>query len=582
MVYQVLARRWRPRDFSEVEGQIETVTILQNSLNSQKLHHAYLFTGTRGIGKTTIARIFAKALICEQGISAKPCNTCENCIAVTECSCVDVMEIDAASRTKVEDTRAILDNLIYSPSICRFKIYIIDEVHMLSNHSFNALLKSLEEPPSHVKFLLATTDPQKIPITILSRCLEFKLKIFSPQIIAEQLKKILTIEHRLFEEHALLQIAAAANGSMRDALSLLERVLAFSENLTAITLPDVCRVIGIPGSTQIINLLISTIQPNPKQAMQIMNDLFINNCDLFAVLQEMQLLLKNITILQLIPDVSLHDLINKRLVVSKELLDLLLKLANNISQSDLQLYYDIVLTGYKNLPFVPDLQVGFEMIILRMLACKAMPKFELQPDADAINLLEKDPSNSNYNNYSIDFSKVDGSEKVFEPDQDNRDIFTNNAEPHPSNKEIQETKDIKEDQRQNSEQADLYSIINQLNLSRLTKELAENSVFEIDNVGYTNMNEINQIKLIVDNNKKILITKNNIKNLEMAFSQYFHRAVKIKLEIVDFKQCPDLEKKTIKARYEQTKQKFIEKDLSLQQLVNNFDAEIEEITTHQG
>ncbi|MGI9214117.1 MAG: DNA polymerase III subunit gamma/tau, partial [Gammaproteobacteria bacterium] len=272
MTYQVLANKWRPKDFTEVVSQVAAVTILENSLDSQKLHHAYLFTGTRGVGKTTIARIFAKALICERGISANPCNSCNFCVEVNQGHCLDVIEIDAASRTKVEDTRAILDNLAYAPTKARFKIYIIDEIHMLSNHSFNALLKSLEEPPKHIKFILATTDPQKLPITILSRCLQLKLKLLPVNAIINQLEKILVIENKVFEKEGLLQLAIAANGSMRDALSLLEQVLAFSDNLPVITYAAVIQALNLPDEVKTINLLKSVILSDVNMVIGIIED----------------------------------------------------------------------------------------------------------------------------------------------------------------------------------------------------------------------------------------------------------------------------------------------------------------------
>ncbi|MFY9179295.1 MAG: DNA polymerase III subunit gamma/tau, partial [Venatoribacter sp.] len=229
MSYQVLARKWRPRFFDEMVGQEHVLRALINALNKQQLHHAYLFTGTRGVGKTTIARILAKCLNCEQGISARPCGECSACKEIAEGRFVDLIEVDAASRTKVEDTRELLDNVQYAPTRGRFKVYLIDEVHMLSSHSFNALLKTLEEPPAHVKFLLATTDPQKLPITVLSRCLQFNLKNMAPQQVVEHLTNVLNTENIPFEDSALWQLGRAAQGSMRDALSLTDQAIAYGE-----------------------------------------------------------------------------------------------------------------------------------------------------------------------------------------------------------------------------------------------------------------------------------------------------------------------------------------------------------------
>ncbi len=519
MVYQVLARKWRPRDFTEVASQPETVTVLQNSLDSQKLHHAYLFTGTRGVGKTTIARILAKSLICEYGISSKPCNTCQLCQAVTAGNCIDVIEIDAASRTKVEDTRVVLDNLAYAPSIARFKIYIIDEVHMLSHHSFNALLKSLEEPPSHVKFLLATTDPQKLPITVLSRCLQFKLKMFAIKDIIKQLEKIVLIENKLFEEHALLQLAIAARGSMRDALSLLEQVLAFGQNIDKITQLDVSKVLGIPDSIRLINLLTAVIKLDVDQIMTIIHDFCHNNFDVAIILQEIQCLLKNIAILQLAPNVAMLDtMINK---------NLLLELANMASKEDIQLYYEIAVNGFKNLAFVPDPKVGFEMIMLRMAAFKPVKIGTNQHIVPSVLYVTDPPV-------------------IHEPSQ------------------------IKKNQPRLLEKTiDNHININKLNISGLTKELAESAIFEF----ITDT----KIKLIIDENKKIFITKNNVENLQTEFSKYFDKSIKIKVELQDFIKHPHLIEKTIKWQSQQQKQKFIDGDHNLQQLLVNFDAKVEDI-----
>lgn len=523
MVYQVLARKWRPRDFTEVASQPATVTVLQNSLDSQKLHHAYLFTGTRGVGKTTLARIFAKSLICEQGISSKPCNTCDLCQMVTAGNCIDVIEIDAASRTKVEDTKAVLDNLAYAPNIARFKIYIIDEVHMLSNHSFNALLKSLEEPPSHVKFLLATTDPQKLPITVLSRCLQFKLKMFTPQAIAAQLEKILLIEHKTFEQSALLQLAIAARGSMRDALSLLEQVLAYSEHVEKITQSNVCNVLGIPDSIRLINLLTAIIKSDVDNTIKIVNNFFENNFEIATVLQEIQLMLKNIAILQLLPNNNLLDEMFNR--------ELLLELANMASIEEIQLYYDIAVNGFKDLAFLPDLKIGFEMIILRMVGFKAT-KVSVE---DQIMPIDK-----------VDI--VDKIEKI--------EIEKNPAET--TSEPI-------------SENLDFIQIINKLEISAMAKELAEESVFEYM--------DANKIKLIIDKSKKLLNTPRGKKNLQIALNKYFNRNMQIKEEFQDFEKNPALIQKTVKWHNNNIKQEFINNDNTLQQLIKNVNGELTEIIT---
>ncbi|MCK5390959.1 MAG: DNA polymerase III subunit gamma/tau, partial [Deltaproteobacteria bacterium] len=250
MNYQVLARKWRPQNFKEMVGQDHVLRALINALDENRLHHAYLFTGTRGVGKTTVARNFAKALNCEQGISSSPCGQCQACVEISEGRFIDLIEVDAASRTKVEDTRELLDNILYAPTSGRFKIYLIDEVHMLSNHSFNALLKTLEEPPPHVKFLLATTDPQKLPVTILSRCLQFNLKPMPPALISQHLEYILGEENIAFEAAALQEIAHAADGSMRDALSLTDQAIAYGHS--QVNTQEVREMLGTVARDQVI------------------------------------------------------------------------------------------------------------------------------------------------------------------------------------------------------------------------------------------------------------------------------------------------------------------------------------------
>ncbi len=511
MVYQVLARKWRPKDFSEVAVQIPTIKVLQHSLDSQKLHHAYLFTGTRGVGKTTIARILAKSLVCEQGISSQPCNTCTLCQAVTNGNCVDVIEIDAASRTKVEDTRVVLDNLTYAPSMARFKIYIIDEVHMLSMHSFNALLKSLEEPPTHVKFLLATTDPQKLPITVLSRCLQFKLKMFPSAALVEQLEKILFAENKLFEQSAILQIAIAANGSMRDALSLLEQVLAFSEHAEKITKLGVCSVLGVPDPLQIINLLTAVFKGELEEILAIVNSLVEANFDLSIILQEIQVMLKNVAILQILPQ-ALSDPI----ILHK---NLLLNLANMATKEEVQLYYEIAVNGFKNLAFTPDCKVSFEMTMLRMVAFVPVKVNEIAAKDVMVNVSD------------VNVTK-------------DKELVKNTV-------------------------VDFSEIISQLNFSGLTKELAENSVFELIND--------NNIRLIMDENKKMLITKNNIENLQIAFSKYFAREISLKVELQNFQKNQDLLSSTVRAKKQFELRNFVNNDQDLQQLISNFDGKIEQL-----
>jgi DNA polymerase-3 subunit gamma/tau len=352
MNYQVLARKWRPHNFTEMVGQEHVLRALINALDQQRLHHAYLFTGTRGVGKTTVARILAKCFNCETGITSKPCGVCSTCMEIDAGCFADLIEVDAASRTKVEDTRELLDNVQYSPTRGRFKIYLIDEVHMLSGHSFNALLKTLEEPPEHVKFLLATTDPQKLPITVLSRCLQFHLKSLRPDLIEKQLAHILEQENIAFEKKALLPLTRAANGSMRDALSLLDQGIAFSNG--KINYTDICAMLGTLEETHLRDLLTALADENAKQCLMVVHHLSEKNVDFQQVLDDLLACLHQIAITQAVPDLFEDELVAE--------------FSKRFSKEDIQLYYQIALIGKKDFPYASDPKSGFEMIVLRMLA----------------------------------------------------------------------------------------------------------------------------------------------------------------------------------------------------------------------
>lgn len=355
MVHQVLARKWRPRDFETVVGQPYVVQALKNALDQQYLHHAYLYTGTRGVGKTTLARIFAKALNCEKGISSTPCGTCGNCTEIDAGRFPDLFEVDAASRTKVEDTRELLENVLYAPTKGRFKVYLIDEVHMLSGHSFNALLKTLEEPPAHVKFLLATTDYQKLPATILSRCLQFHLMQMTPAQAAAHLRHILDQEKITYEVPATEALGKAANGSMRDALSLLDQSIAYGNGkvLTA----DVQAMLGMIEPTLLLDILSALAAKDGNLLFERVNKLVAQGADLSRSLADLLELIHQIAMIQAVPNLTVDQ--------DSEALRLL---AQQISREDIQLFYQIGVLGQRDLPFAPTMQSGFEMTLLRMLA----------------------------------------------------------------------------------------------------------------------------------------------------------------------------------------------------------------------
>ncbi|OAT48599.1 DNA polymerase III gamma/tau subunits [Proteus hauseri ATCC 700826] len=358
MSYQVLARKWRPQTFNDVVGQRHVLTALANGLDHQRLHHAYLFSGTRGVGKTTIARLFAKGLNCETGITSKPCGQCANCLEIEQGRFVDLIEIDAASRTKVEDTRELLDNVQYAPARGRFKVYLIDEVHMLSRHSFNALLKTLEEPPEHVKFLLATTDPQKLPVTILSRCLQFHLRALDIDQIATQLEKVLSAEHIENDARARQLIARAADGSMRDALSLTDQAIASGEGV--VNADIVSQMLGTIDDAQPLALIEALVKADGQQVMALVNEVASRGTDWENFLVETLSLLHQIAMLQLLPSEE-----NPQEQFTQERLRLL---AKSISPQDLQLYYQTLLVGRKELSYAPDRRMGVEMTLLRALA----------------------------------------------------------------------------------------------------------------------------------------------------------------------------------------------------------------------
>jgi DNA polymerase-3 subunit gamma/tau len=358
MSYIVLARKWRPKRFAEMVGQEHVLRALSNALDSGKVHHAFLFTGTRGVGKTTVARILAKSLNCEKGVSSNPCGVCSACREIDEGRFVDLIEVDAASRTKVDDTRELLDNVQYAPSRGRYKVYLIDEVHMLSNHSFNALLKTFEEPPPHVKFLLATTDPQKLPVTVLSRCLQFSLKRLSATLIGERMKFIAGEENLEFEPAAAALLARAAEGSMRDGLSLMDQLIAFAGGkLTEANTRSMLGTIDRGHVTRILDAL--SRQDGPGVLAQV-QELDRDAPDYDGALVELSAFLQRIAVVQIVPDAAHQD--------EEFDAEALTRLAKALSPEDVQLYYQIALGGRRDLNLAPEPRVGFEMTLLRMLA----------------------------------------------------------------------------------------------------------------------------------------------------------------------------------------------------------------------
>jgi DNA polymerase-3 subunit gamma/tau len=412
MSYIVLARKWRPKKFAEMAGQEHVLKALANALDTGKVHHAFLFTGTRGVGKTTVARILAKSLNCETGVSANPCGVCAACREIDEGRFVDLIEVDAASRTKVDDTRDLLDNVQYAPTRGRYKVYLIDEVHMLSNHSFNALLKTLEEPPPHVKFLLATTDPQKLPVTVLSRCLQFSLKRLSSALIVQRLKHIAAAEGLSAEAAALALLARAADGSMRDALSLLDQLIAFGGG--ALNEANARSMLGTIDRGHIGRIVDALAREDGAALLQCVQHLDGDAPDYERALIELAAFLQRIAIVQVVPAAATTD----------EEFDPqeLARLAQAMAPEDVQLYYQIALGGRRDLSMAPEPRAGFEMTLLRMLAFRpegaaaahsagtaatAVPPRAAAPNAGPAGAAHGSPQGSSNTGAAIDVKAID-------------------------------------------------------------------------------------------------------------------------------------------------------------------------------
>jgi len=438
-MYQVLARKYRPRNFNELVGQNHVSRALTSALERGRLHHAYLFTGTRGVGKTTIARILAKCLNCETGVTSTPCEVCPTCTAVNEGRFIDLIEIDAASRTKVEDTRELLDNVPYAPTQGRFKVYLIDEVHMLSTHSFNALLKTLEEPPEHVKFLFATTDPQKLPITVISRCLQFTLRPLAVDEITEHLGNILNKESIQAEQDAIWQIAESAQGSLRDALSLTDQAIAYGQG--AIQHQDVKEMLGLIDRTIIYDLILAIHQNQKQWVSELLMQFRQQALDVSLVLDQLISTLHELALLQYLPELSLK--------YSAEINKKIMQLSQQIAAQDLQLYYQIACKGRAELQLAVTQEQGFEMSVLRMLAFRPLQPNEVLvvqtnsavvesvhqaviPSADPETTLQQDAQIADVEVEFEDAAITQNAEPEFKPELDDVDLSESVEDNKPS------------------------------------------------------------------------------------------------------------------------------------------------------
>ncbi|NOQ16758.1 MAG: DNA polymerase III subunit gamma/tau [Methyloprofundus sp.] len=520
MSHQVLARKWRPHNFTEIVGQEHVSQSLINALQHDQLHHAYLFTGTRGVGKTTIARILAKAINCENLQDYNPCGQCETCRALDEGRFLDLIEVDAASRTKVEDTRDLLDNAQYAPNQAKFKVYLIDEVHMLSGHSFNALLKTLEEPPEHVKFLLATTDPQKIPVTVLSRCLQFNLKRLSTSQISQQMAYILGEEKISFTESAIKLLARSADGSMRDGLSLLEQAIVFGDG--AVNSDIVNNMLGTMAQHPIEQLLQSLAQSNAEEILQQIKDITELSPDFLKLLQQMIEMLHQLSLVKVVPR-----------FVTEDDSELLTELSALFSAEELQLYYQIALLGQKDLELAPSPKSGFEMIMLRMLAFCPEKLGATQQVKKKITPIIK-------------------SNTVIPQPTIKTQSTTANEASHPVSSKPAVSQEWSE-------------IVQSLNLSGLTRELANNCILEkVDD---------KVCQLILD--PKQVRTPRQEEKLEAALQGYFSKPIKllIKAEKISA-DTPAVKIQQAKLDRQQEAVDAIEASNNIQALKTNFDARI--------
>ena len=539
MSYQVLARKYRPRSFDTLVGQAHVVQALKNALDQKRLHHAYLFTGTRGVGKTTLARILAKALNCKEGISSKPCGTCSACTEIDQGRYVDLIEVDAASNTQVDNMRDLLDNAQYAPTQGLFKIYIIDEVHMLSKSAFNAMLKTLEEPPEHVKFILATTDPQKVPVTVLSRCLQFNLKQMPSASISEYMEKILKEEAINYEINAIYLIAKSANGSMRDALSILDQGIAYCGG--TIEEATIKKMLGAIDQSYLFNLVHAVIDQDGHKAIEIAKQMDERNLSFDAALNDLANLIQTISVTQAIPDSLDASYLDRDQVIA---------LTKKISAEQLQLFYQITILGRRDLYLAPDEYAGFTMTILRMLS------FAPQDTILAKNLtsVKTEPLNS-ANKIETIAKSNDGSSEAFE-------IKKKIEVTHETDEDISDQDIPKEVAPFNGNWREL---VDQLKLG-LVKALAQQSEL----VSFKN----NEIILSIADEHKHLLNETYQKKLELSLSEHFAQRIKLVILQKGANNSPLKQKQEERSTLMKDTENAILQDQFVKSLLTEFNAEI--------
>ena len=536
MSYTALARKWRPRTFSQLLGQDHIKRALVNSLEQGRLHHAYLFTGTRGVGKTSVARLFAKSLNCEQGISGTPCLDCSNCVSIEQGRFIDLIEVDGASRTRVEDTRELLENIQYVPSSGRFKIYLIDEVHMLSQHSFNALLKTLEEPPEHVKFLLATTDPQKLPITVLSRCLQFNLKHLSGELICEHLQTILNEEQLHYDLDALELIAKAARGSVRDALSLLDQAIVSSNGKLCTN--EIKQLLGYSQQNYALQLLQALGKLAPHTMLTISKKIAMEGGPFHYVLDELLHYLHQISICQ--------NVINSDefLINSSEIQ----VLANQFSPEDTQLFYQICIKNQEDMHLAPSPAIAFDMMLLRMYAFKPV---NLAKSPLLASDLKRTIDNTTHIGDSSEPSESYISENLILSGE-----ILDKFKSNPPQLTVTETVNL-----------EWSTLLSQLNLTGLALSAAENSEL-VEKNNYL-------ITLRVEKGYSSVFTPSVIVRLEQALANHYHEPIKITLlhnELLT--QTPATAKRVAKENQHQIAEAALQDDPFFLQLKQEFSAEV--------
>lgn len=539
MSYLALARKWRPRTFSQLVGQDHITKALIKSLDDKRLHHAYLFTGTRGVGKTSVARLMAKALNCEQGISATPCLECDACLAIEQGRFIDLIEIDGASKTRVEDTRDLMENVQYAPAAGRYKIYLIDEVHMLSQHSFNALLKTLEEPPEHVKFLLATTDPQKLPATVLSRCLQFTLKHLQMNTISDQLQMILNQEQYPFEDDVLPLLAKAAHGSMRDALSLLDQAIASSNG--SLRVNDVKSILGYTQQDYAIQLLQGLAIYDAPQLIRLSRQIASEGGQFGYVLDELLEYLHQITICQNLPDSTFFMETCNEIVV----------LAKQLDSRDVQLFYQIGIKGIEEIHLAPTLAIGFEMTILRMYAFKPAAPV-------SIPVMAWETANATCLPEPLPFSDTN---ITISPEIKDTEI------PIPRHTlPISKAQNNLIDTISTNQDNDWDSILGHIKLSGLAQNAAENAVLIAKTAG--------EIILRIDKGHQSLFTTSITQRIEQALASYFRETIRISFDYNDSTQSTPAQKKRIMQDQNlQEAEISLQQDPFLNQLKQEFSAE---------